>query len=307
MFRRMKSSMILTSVLSAGLIALGCSGGDKPEDQKASGGEKPGKKPTKPATKAELKPLEARERGTLKGKVTLTGTMPDIAKMNQDILKQIEGNKDKEGCLAGGESEKTQQAWIIDDATKGVANVFVWLTPPAGHYFKLDAKDLDLKSKDRETVTIRQPHCAFIPHVEVLFPSYRDPETGKHKTTGQKFIVKNDATFTHNTKWTPERGAGDNYNMGPGTERTLDIKLEHGKVDISCSIHPWMTAHVRVFDHPFATVTKADGSYEIPNVPSGVDLQVVAWHEKAGFVTSPKGETIKIDKETTKDFTIKGK
>ena len=31
----------------------------------------------------------------------------------------------------------------------------------------------------KEPVTIDQPHCAFLPHCVVLFPSYRDPKNPK--------------------------------------------------------------------------------------------------------------------------------
>jgi hypothetical protein len=51
-----------------------------------------------------------------------------------------------------------------------------------------------------------------------------------------------------------------------------------------------MRAHAWVFDHPFAAVTGKDGTFEIRNVPTGVDLHVLAWHEAVGYLSGKDGE-----------------
>jgi len=50
-------------------------------------------------------------------------------------------------------------------------------------------------------------------------------------------------------------------------------------MEISCQFHTWMNGWILFFDNPYHAVTKADGSFEIKNVPIGTDLTVVAWHE----------------------------
>ena len=52
----------------------------------------------------------------------------------------------------------------------GVGNVFVWIVPEAGSYFEVPDDQL-AKFKDAQVV-VSQPHCAFLPHAAVLFPSY---------------------------------------------------------------------------------------------------------------------------------------
>ncbi len=37
-----------------------------------------------------------------------------------------------------------------------------------------------------------------------------------------------------------------------------------------------------VCDNPYFAVTADDGSFEIANVPAGVDLEFRVWHEKSG-------------------------
>jgi hypothetical protein len=54
---------------------------------------------------------------------------------------------------------------------------------------------------------------------------------------------------------------------------------------VACSIHPWMSARMIVRDSPYVAVSKADGSFEIANIPAGVPLEFRVWQEKAGFLT----------------------
>ena len=56
-------------------------------------------------------------------------------------------------------------------------------------------------------------------------------------------------------------------------------------VRVKCDVHPWMAAWVGVLDHPFFTVSAADGSFTIENVPAGT-YTVEAWHEKFGTRTA---------------------
>jgi hypothetical protein len=51
---------------------------------------------------------------------------------------------------------------------------------------------------------------------------------------------------------------------------------------MSCNIHQHMTAKIWVFDHPFYAVTDAQGKYEIKDIPAGVEVWVVGWHEESG-------------------------
>jgi hypothetical protein len=46
-------------------------------------------------------------------------------------------------------------------------------------------------------------------------------------------------------------------------------KAEKRPAAAVCSIHPWMKGYVLITDHPFAAVTKDDGSFEITGVPAG--------------------------------------
>jgi hypothetical protein len=72
---------------------------------------------------------------------------------------------------------------------------------------------------------------------------------------------------------------------------------------VKCDVHPWMSAYVATFAHPFFGVSNSQGIVELNNLPAGT-FQIQAWHEKYGVqmqtVSLSAGET----KEIT--FTYKG-
>jgi hypothetical protein len=232
------------------------------------------------------KAIEGKGTGTLKGKIKLNGTAPAGAKLKID-----QGNKDAGHC---GKGDTEDETWVSKDG--GLGNVVVFLKAPAGSYFKVDTSKKDWPEK----VEIDQPFCAFKPHVSVMFPEYEG------KPTGQKLIVKNSAPILHNS-----RVAGSSFKnpakgetLAAGATKEFALKADTQAIKINCDAHKWMEAYIWAFDHPFAAVTKADGTFEIKNVPLGVDLAVMAWHEvgtPAAGVEVKKGQLKDGD---TIDFSI---
>jgi hypothetical protein len=45
-----------------------------------------------------------------------------------------------------------------------------------------------------------------------------------------------------------------------------------------------MGARVYVFDHPYYAVSKADGTFAIPQVPAGVEVFLMVHHEDVGWI-----------------------
>jgi hypothetical protein len=299
------------------LMLAGCGGGDTGPK---GGGGKGGGKAEQGEQKQELKVLSA-GKGVLKGKIVLKGSpnTEELTKLLRDKIKM----KDTEYCMKGSETETTGQEYRIGkDNTLG--NVFVWIIPDSGTFFKVE--DSQLKALDKE-VKIRQPHCAFIPHCAFLFSRYKSDPKDPRKTqpTGQVLKIANDAEISHNTNWTGgSRNKGDNVLLAKSSDRTVDNLVPEAKeVTIKCNIHPWMDGYLRVVDTPYYDVSKSDtldgrdkveksdprfGAYEIKNLPAG-KVRVIAWHEKAGYLNKDagKGEVIEIQegKETTKDFEAK--
>ncbi len=307
---RFLGMLLLVPALAVFLAAGGCGkkdgtkkNADKEEQANKDEGEKKddGKGEEAEGAKTEL---ASKGWGTLKGTVYFDGEIPKPA-----VIEQAKTHKDHAVCEQG---DITEQTWRVKevDGNKVVANAVVYLRPPAGKVFKID---MDKKTWP-DVITVDQPHCAFEPHISVAFPDYYDVKAKKMKSTGQKIEVKNSAPVTHNTRW---KG---NDLINPGASLTLaaksgdkflNVKLDDSHpqdlISLNCDLHKWMSGKIWAFDHPYAAVTDKDGKFEIKNVPTGVDLLVVCWHEAVGNVNGAKGEKMKLDKETTKDFKIKKK
>ena len=257
--------------------------------------------------------MPSKPGATLKGKVTLKGSPPDLAALNAKYQADIKSKPDQVGtCFdMAPEAEKTEPFWRIG-AGNGIADAVVWIQPPEGYYFEVDTSHKTWP----DSVELSQPHCAFIPHVSWAMPDVPDAKNPKKMVpSGQKFLVSNTAEVSHNTKWKSDAGPSNSGELGvlPAGTKPKDAELKSGKdpglVHFSCNIHPWMDAYVWVFDHPYAAVTDKDGNYEIKDVPVGSKVRVVGWHEKVDYLApGKKGEEMELkDGANEKNFEIEVK
>ena len=204
----------------------------------------------------------------------------------------MEKHADKACCLnpKASEKEKIDRTWMVDPKTKGVANVIIFLKAPEGTYFPIQAMDKVRK----DTVTIDQPHCAFVPHIAALYPSYYDGT--KQVPTGEGLVIKNSAPVPHNIRaiGSPLLNPGFNVTIPPGKKHEATFKPQPFPITLNCDIHNWMSGKIMVFDHPYFAITKEDGSFTIPRVPAGVKLQIVGWHEGTGWAIkgTKNGDTV---------------
>lgn len=220
------------------------------------------------------KAIEGKSTGTIKGKVTLDGDAPVGAKVKID-----QSNKDVAHCMKGDTDDLT---WVVGK-DKGLGNVIVYLKAPAGSYFKVDTS----KKTWKDEVVIDQPFCAFMPHVSLLFPEYEG------KPTGQKLLIKNSAPILHNSRYSGSsfKNPAKNYTIPAGKNESVVLKADTQAITLSCDAHKWMEAYIWAFDHPYAAITKDDGTFEIANAPMGVEVDLWGWHESDG--KSSAGKSIK--------------
>jgi hypothetical protein len=240
--------------------------------------------------------LAQQKWGNVKGQITLEGAIPAPVALGANA-----GNC---ACLKKGEILYNED-WIVEKDSKGIKNVVVWLTDDpdlkASKPTNLPIHPALAKAKVPPTVELDQPCCAFEPHVVVIRPD-------------QKLVVKNSAPFAHNVRYSG-KGRGPNgkdvvtlegnETVQPGKDVALSGFVPAvGHVDVSCSIHPWMKACVRVIDNPYFAITDKDGKFEIPNAPAG-DYYLEVWHDPVGFHDyAPKpggGGTLYGKKITIKD------
>lgn len=246
--------------------------------------------------------------GTLAGKVTLLGELPKEIDLT-NAMKE----KDAKCCLSAKmkPEEKIDLKWIVDPKTKAVANVMVWVVPPKGKYFPTPDK---FKDRAKEVVTIDQPHCQYLPRIAAYQPVYIDG--GKKVETGQKLVFKNTAKCGHNVRVLGNGVDNDGFNktLPAGTEIEEKLNPQRLPLSVQCDIHPWMAAKLFVFDHPYYALTDAKGNFEIPMVPAGAEITVMAWHEGVGYLLMRKEgdksfpghlKTIEKGKTMTLDLEIK--
>lgn len=179
---------------------------------------------------------------------------------------------DKNPQCAALHKEPLKDESLVVDSSGGIANVVVFL--------KGDA----LKGKGevpKDDVLIDQKGCQYVPHVVSM-------------TIGQKVLAANSDPFLHNVHTLPENNPGTNFAQ-PGIDKGTPIKAITTPeiIKTKCDVHPWMSAWIAAFDHPFHNVTIEDGTYEIDTkgLPDG-EYEIVAWQEKLKE-SAPQKVTIK--------------
>lgn len=197
-------------------------------------------------------------------------------------------DKDKQHCLEKGPilSEK----WVINPENKGVRWVFAWLAPDGDAQQQLPVHP-DLQEVNPKRVEMDQPCCVFIPHALGV-------------RQGQELHVKNSAPVPHDVRWAGSprvNPPGDVLVPGGGAYTIKELRKDRMPILVSCNIHFWMKAYVRVFDHPYFAVTDADGKFTIDKAPAG-PCRLVIWHEAAGYCGGAKGEAITIKADGPTDL-----
>jgi plastocyanin len=192
--------------------------------------------------------------GTLKGKFVLGGDLAPPAALTVD--------KDVEVC---GKHKLLAEELVVGDG-KGVANVVVFVRDK-----KVKVKpELEAAAKEAKPV-LDNLNCRFEPHV--LFVQ-----------AGQELVIKNSDSVGHNSNIATVKNAPSNNLIPAGGEVKTKFSADEAvPAQVTCNIHPWMKGWLVVRDNPYAAVSKADGSFEIADLPAE-ELELQFWHEKAGYI-----------------------
>ncbi|MDB5310229.1 MAG: hypothetical protein JWO38_4431 [Gemmataceae bacterium] len=205
---------------------------------------------------------------TIKGQVVLPADVP------VPVRKPLPANA--QGCPKG---PILDESVIVNPKTRGIKNVVVWLRPdnknPKATFAVTEIHPADANRKPQDMV-IDQPCCMFEPHVAAA-------------RVGDTIVVKNSAAIVHNFFWASEKNGNFNPNIPANGQFRFPNPLaaEPGPILYKCSIHPWMSGYVRIFEHPYFAVTDEDGRFEIKNAPAG-KYRIVYWHE-TGFKDKAAG------------------
>jgi hypothetical protein len=186
-------------------------------------------------------------------------------------------------CVEANHGKRLFEDFLIVGHGNTLSNAFVYIEKG------LEGKNF---AAPQTPVVIDQHGCWFHPHVIGL-------------QTNQPFQVVNSDPVTHNIHPMAHLNREWNHSQGPG-DSPLNRKFVKPEImiPVKCNIHSWMHAYIGVLDHPYFSVSKEDGVFDISNLPPGT-YTVAVWHEKLGAleqqITINPGQTAVVD------FTYKGK
>tara|TARA_Y100001935_G_C17307790_1_gene513555 strand:+ start:1784 stop:2482 length:699 start_codon:yes stop_codon:yes gene_type:complete len=207
--------------------------------------------------------------GTISGTVNFDGKGPKKKKLKMDADPV---------CGKSHQTPVYRQDFVMDDKNN-IANVIVYL------------KDVDYKGGvTKKQAVLDQKGCVYTPHVMGVMK-------------GQEILIKNSDATLHNIHGLPKVNTEFNFAMPKVLkEKKMTLVKSEEAFKVKCDVHPWMSAYVQVFDHPYFAVTGDDGTYTIENVPAGT-YEVVAWQEKFKDKTVSHKVTVG-DGNSKQDFTF---
>jgi hypothetical protein len=182
-------------------------------------------------------------RGSVTGVVALTHWKHPPAAIPADCCSLKPGDKVDESVMPGPDN--------------GLANVVLHVkeAPPTA------------RPTPTTPVVLDQVKCRYVPHVVAL-------------RTNQPLVVKSSDDTLHNVHLKSADNPAVNDGFRGRERRTYSFKHPE-RFAAACDVHPWMKAHVAVFDHDAFAVSGPDGRFIIDNLPPGT-WTLVAWHERLG-------------------------
>ncbi|WP_254506614.1 hypothetical protein [Anatilimnocola floriformis] len=203
---------------------------------------------------------------TVKGQFKLTGAPP--------VRLALAITKDPQVCAPGGKPVLGEE--MVVDSAGGIKDVAIFLTTklPANNP-KWEHPDYAATATAETALPFDQKNCVFLSHLYIM-------------RSTQTVVIKNSDEVGHNTSISPSAGskAASLNELMPALGSTKYKPIGESIVPnpVACSIHPWMSALILTRNNPYYAVTAADGTFEIKNVPAGVELEFAVWQQKVGFL-----------------------
>ena len=207
---------------------------------------------------------------TVTGTITFDGKIPPMKPLTMDA----------DPACAKKHAKPVLNEMLVLGSGNAMGNILVWVSKgvPEGKTFP----------PPKTPVTIDQNGCIYVPHVQGIM-------------VGQAYRILNSDGILHNVHSLPKVNRSFNKPMPPTLkETTTTFDKPEPVFQIKCDVHPWMSAFIGVFTHPFFTVTKNDGKFSIPGLDPGT-YEVTAWHERLGTQTA----TITVAANETKSVNLK--
>lgn len=206
---------------------------------------------------------------SITGTVTFNGKVPNLKPLSMDA----------DPACAKMHSKPVQSEMLVLGKGNTMGNILVWVSKglPEGKTWPAP----------KTPVVLDQKGCVYEPHVMGIM-------------VGQPYRILNSDGILHNVHALPKVNRGFNRPM-PATVKEASATFDKPEAvfQIKCDVHPWMSAYVGVFTHPFFSVTKEDGKFTIAGLDPGT-YEITAWHERLGTQTATV--TVGANETKTQDF-----
>ena len=233
--------------------------------------------------------------GSLEGRVTFAGDIPPT----KSLEDRVRSHRDAGLILKAPRAFLTDPVWRIDPSSRGVSNVVVFLKRPANMKLPIHPDDKTRK----ETIAIDCPFAVFVPHVIASYPSWFDGDS--RGTTGQSLVVKNSSELDQLISIVGKQTrSGVTLPKGNKLGKEVLLQAQELPITIQSDVYPWMNAYIWVFDHPYIALTKEDGKFKIPRIPTGIKIQIMAWHESKGWLFGKEGRALERDGKRVFEFEL---
>jgi len=191
--------------------------------------------------------------GDITGKVSFAGTPPKPARLMT--------NADPK-CMAQNKEPMLSEE-IVVNGNSTLRNVMVYIK---------DGLKNTTYGVPSQKVVFDQKGCRYTPHVLGV-------------QVGQEVEIRNSDPTLHNVHALSKENPQFNIAQ-PKQGMVMSRKFEKPEIiKVKCEVHPWMSAYVGVFDHPYYAVTDDKGSFKLSSLPPG-EYTIEAWHERYGTKTA---------------------
>jgi plastocyanin len=192
---------------------------------------------------------------TINGTVTFAGKAPNLKPLAMDA----------DPACAKKHAKPVLAEMLVLGSGNTMGNIIIWVSKglPAGKTYPAP----------KTPVTLDQKGCLYVPHAMGIM-------------VGQPYRILNSDGILHNIHTLPKINPSFNRAM-PATlkETSTSFAKPEPIFQIKCDVHPWMSAYIGVFTHPFFSVTNTDGKFSIAGLDKGT-YEITAWHERLGTQTA---------------------
>jgi plastocyanin len=214
-------------------------------------------------------PAVAVAASSVSGTVTFDGKPPALKPLSMDA----------DPACAKKHSKPAPSEMLVLGGGNTMGNIMVFVSKglPAGKTWPAP----------KTPVVMDQDGCQYKPHVMGIM-------------MGQPYRILNSDGILHNVHTLPKINKSFNAGMPANRkEATTTFDKPEPMFQIKCDVHPWMSAYIGVFTHPFFSVTGTDGKFTISNLDPGT-YEITAWHERLGTKTA--SVTVGANDKKTQDF-----